>query len=222
MKIIEVEQNTPEWYAARIGRFTASNMDKIISSTGKKSTQVEKYVTKMLGEIVTGQPEEGYTNKHMERGKTMEQEACDYYAMLRQVDPKKVGFCITDDGIMGCSPDRFVGEDGILEIKTCIPSIMIEQWEKTNPKGALEQDHRPQTQCTLHIVPRKWIDTMLYCPGMKPLIVRSERNTPFLMDMVRYTMEAHTSLTARRLALQNKGYVEETADADPGKYLRAG
>lgn len=218
MKIIECEQNDPAWYEARIGRFTASNMSMIISPLGKQSTSVEKYVTQIIAEIITGKAEENaFTNKHMERGKTMEEEAADYYSMIRRCELQKIGFCVSDNDIMGCSPDRFVDGDGILEIKTCIPKIMVEYYEKPNPEAALQQEHRPQTQTTLHInTERKWIDTILYCPDMDPIIVRSERNTSYLMDMTRYVGQAQASLTHRLSVLRERGRIDERSN----KYIR--
>lgn len=217
MKIIECEQNDLAWQEARIGRFTASNMSMIISSLGKQSVSVDKYITNIIAEIITGKAEESFSNKHMERGKTMEEEAADYYSMIRRCDLKKVGFCVSDDDIMGCSPDRFVGDDGVLEIKTCLPKIMVEYYEKPNPEGALEQEHRSQTQATLHInSERKWIDTMLYCPDMEPIIVRSERMNGYLMDMMRYMSQARVSLTHRLTILRERGRIDERSN----KYIR--
>ncbi len=205
MKIIDCEQNSPEWYAARLGKITASGMSSIISPTGKQSVSVSKYVSKLIAEIITGQSDEAFKgNIHTERGHALEDEACDYYAMLRGVEPQRVGFCVTDDDKIGCSPDRLIGDDGMLEIKTCLSSIMIDHYE--NEK--LEQEHRPQTQCGLYVTGRQWIDTMLYHPSMKPIIVRSERNTPYIMDMVKFSNEAHQSLRARMVNLAQKGFID--------------
>jgi hypothetical protein len=209
MKIIECEQNSPEWYAARLGKFTASNMDKIITPTGQASKQVDKYISQLIAEIITGEPQESWKgNVHSERGKTLEQEAADYYAMLKGVELQPIGFCLTDDEMIGCSPDRLVGDDGMLEIKTCLSTIMIEYYEKKDTEATLEQDHKPQTQTGLYVTQRKWIDTMLYSPGMKPIIVRSLRQGDFIMDMVRLTKAAHKSMQARLQALREKGMID--------------
>lgn len=90
---------------------------------------------------------------------------------------------------------------------------MIEQYEK----NTLEQDHRPQTQSTLHVTERRWIDTMLYCPNMKPIIVRSERNNAYLTDMLSFASQASDALQRRLLALKNDGWVQE----DLTRFLRA-
>ena len=210
MKIIECEQNSPEWYAARLGKITASNMEKIITPTGQQSKQTEKYITQLIAEIITGESAEKFKgNQYTDRGHELEQEAADYYAMVKRVDLQQIGFCLTDDEMIGASPDRLVGDDGMLEIKICIPSIMIEYYEKKDTEAALEQDHKPQTQTGLYVVGRKWIDTILYCPGMKPIIVRSLRNCDFIMDMVRYTKDAHKTMLARIEALRGKGMIDD-------------
>jgi len=51
----------------------------------------------------------------MLRGKELEAEARDFYALANDVEVKQVGFCLSDG--YGASPDGLVGEDGLLEIK---------------------------------------------------------------------------------------------------------
>ena len=204
MKIHDVIQGDEDWHKIRLGRFTASCMDQIISPTGKQSTQVDKYINKLIAERITERSCDPFKgNVHTERGKTLEEEAADYYAMVRNVEPQIIGFCTTDDDLIGCSPDRFIGDDGILEIKTCLPHIMVEQYLK----DSLEQDHRPQTQCCLLVTGKSWIDTMLYCPDMKPIIMRSTPKDDYISDMLKFTNEAHTKMTARMAEIMTKGFV---------------
>lgn len=204
MKVIDVDQNSPEWESAKAGKFSASNMHKIISPTGKPSKQVDSYIDELIAERITGELSGSFKgNVHTERGHELEDEAADYYAMLNGVDPQRIGFCLTDDDVLGASPDRLIGEDGMLEIKTCLPRIMVEMYQCET----LEQDHRPQTQCGLYVLGRKWIDTMLYCPKMKPVIIRSEVKTDYVMDMIALTKAAHTKLVERIALITAKGYI---------------
>jgi YqaJ-like viral recombinase domain len=127
VKTIDCTQGSIEWTAARLGRITASNMEKIISPTGHESKQGDKYMNRLIAEIITGQSEESFAgNAHTERGNEFEQEAADYYAALNDLELQPVGFCLTDDGAIGCSPDRLIGEQGMLEIKTGLGHIFIE------------------------------------------------------------------------------------------------
>jgi hypothetical protein len=210
MKIIDVPQNSPEWRKVRSGRFTASGMEQIISPTGQQSKQVEKYVNQIIAERIicdSATPFKG--NANTDRGHSLEDEAADYYAMLTGTEPYRVGVCITDDEFIGCSPDRFVGEDDYLEIKTCLPHVMVEAYDRENEKEKLEQEHRPQTQCGLLVTTRKRAVTMLYCPKMTPIIVYTPRNESYIADMVKYTNEAKSLLIAKTERIKNKGYIND-------------
>ena len=85
MQIIDCEQGAPEWYAARLGIPTASAFSTILSSNKEakdKKTRTE-YMRKLAGEIITGELMESYSNVHMERGKSQEDEDRDLYASLK-------------------------------------------------------------------------------------------------------------------------------------------
>jgi len=62
MLIVNCEQNTPEWYEARLGIPTASGFDRIITTKGEVSKSREKYLYELAGEIVTGEQFVGYSN----------------------------------------------------------------------------------------------------------------------------------------------------------------
>jgi YqaJ-like viral recombinase domain len=206
----EVTQGEDAWKKLRLGIITASNMDCIISPTGQESKQVEKYIHKLLSEQITGESSDTFEgNFNTERGKEYEQEAADYYSMVNSVELQKVGFCTTNDGRLGCSPDRFVGDDGILEIKTALPHIMVQYYLS----GKLEQDHRPQTQSTLYIAERQWADTMLYNPMFKPIIIRSNRNGVFITDMLGFTDKALKMLDEKKKKLREQGCFYEPTEA---------
>lgn len=208
VKIIKCEQNTPEWHAARLGLVTASNMERIITPTGDKSDQAGKYINQLIGEQITGQSGDAFKgNFHSDRGKEFEQEAADWYSMTYEVELTKVGFCTTDDGLVGCSPDYFIGDDEMLEIKTGIPSVMIEYC--LNEK--LEQKHRPQTQSGLYVTGRSKITTLLYHPFMKPIVIPATRNLPYIISMETMLGDFHKKMQERITILRNKGYMEAAA-----------
>lgn len=204
MKIVECDQGSLEWYEARAGRVTASGMENIITPTGKASTAADKYMNKILAELITGAPSESWKgNEHSQRGHEAEDEAAQLYAMSREVELTRVGFCVTDLGTVGCSPDRFVGDDGMLEIKTALSHIVVEYILS----GKLEQEHRPQTQCGLFVTDRKWVDTMLYNPLMKPIIIRSYRDESYICNMCLYLDNFFRKLEAKKVLLRQRGYL---------------
>ena len=99
MQLHNVEQGTIAWQQARMGIPTASGFEKIITPTGKASTQAEAYSEKLLAEYILGYPVETFTgNAHTDRGKELEPQAVKFYEAQRELDTTPVGFCTTDDG----------------------------------------------------------------------------------------------------------------------------
>ncbi len=176
MKILELEQRSPEWYKARCGIPTASDFDKIITSTGAPSKQRTKYMYQLVGERLGGIVDEGYQNFAMLQGIAKEDEARSLYELI--VKPvQKVGFCLSDCGRFGCSPDGLVEEDGLVEIKCPLISTHVEYLLKN--KDEIPTDYFQQTQGQLLVTGRKWVDFLSYFPGLEPLIVREEPDETF-------------------------------------------
>ena len=112
MKIHNIDQNTPEWHALRLGKFTASNA-QAIANNGKG---LETLCFEKVAEILTGKAKESYTNDDMQRGNDLEEMARNSYELETGIVVKRVGFIEKSDRI-GCSPDGLIAEDGLQEIK---------------------------------------------------------------------------------------------------------
>ena len=50
-------------------------------------------------------------------------------------------------------------------------------------KGNLYTDYLQQVQGQLLVTGRKWCDIVSYFPGIKPVIIRVERDEPFLIKL---------------------------------------
>lgn len=176
LEIFDCEQGGETWYRLRAGIPTASEFATVLAKgkDGGASVTRRKYLYRLAGEIITSEPEATYTNADMERGHIMEEEARSMYSFLRDVTPQRVGF--VKRGNYGCSPDSFIGEDGILEIKTAKPSVLIEY--------ALSErfpaEHVAQCQGNLLVTGRQWIDLCIYWPRMEPVIRRAYRDEDYL------------------------------------------
>lgn len=175
--VLNIEQGTKEWFAARCGVPSASNFSNIITTAGAASKSAEKYMLQLAGEKVSGIKMEGYKSAAMEEGNKREQESRDAYEIMTGMKVEQVGFCYLDERRdRGCSPDGLVGEDGLLELKN--PEV------QTHVKYLLNQslpvEYFTQVQGQLYITGRKWCDFMSYFPNMRPLLIRVERNEPFI------------------------------------------
>jgi len=180
MIVIDCLQNTPEWDAVRLGIPTASQFDRIVTTTGARSKQREKYLYELAGEKITGERKEGYKNAAMDRGHDREAESREMYEFVNSVKVQIVGFCFLDNKKeIGCSPDGLVGEMGGFETKDTLPHIQIERLEK----GWSTADHFQQVQGCLYVTGREWWDLISYSRGMPPIIIRFNRDEKFIHEL---------------------------------------
>lgn len=202
LEILDCEQNSPEWHAARAGIPTASEFATVMAKgrSGGDSVTRRKYLYKLAAERLTGTVVQTWAgNADTERGHAQEGEAVDLYAFLRDVEPAKCGFLRR--GPVGCSPDRLIGDDGLLEIKTRAPHLQIELLEA----NAMPPEHKAQVQGQLWISGRKWLDFASYCPGLPPFICRVEREPVYMAGIAKAVSEFLNdldALTARIRAMQ--------------------
>jgi len=124
----DVAQYSEAYDRLKLGIPTSSNFHKIITPQGKLSKQWREYACVLIAERLLQQRIEFYNSPAMERGLIVESEAADWYEFDRDVITQRVGFITDDDHSMGCSPDRLVGEDGLLEIKAPLPHTQVEYW----------------------------------------------------------------------------------------------
>lgn len=177
MIVLECEQNTPEWDQARLGIPTASEFKKIVTSKGKASASRKKYLYKLAGEKLSGEKQDGYYGSSMAKGHEREQESRELYNFIKSVDVEQVGFCFFDENKeFGCSPDGLVGDDGGFETKNAESHVQVERIEE----GWSEASHFQQVQGSLLVTGREWWDLVSYSRGLKPIIIRFERDEDFI------------------------------------------
>lgn len=194
-KYHDVSQNTEAWEELRRGIPTASAFHKIISPLGKESEQREAYVNICIAEkILKRQIDTQIANSDaMDRGHFLEGDAMRYYEAQTGMDTKPGGFVTTDDGLIGCSPDRLVGDDGLLELKCPLPHTQIgyliaqikkERGIEVKSKLDLSIKYKPQLQGQLYVTGRKWVDILTYDPDFPDhCVTRVERDEPYLACM---------------------------------------
>ncbi|HBH26542.1 MAG TPA: exonuclease [Rhodospirillaceae bacterium] len=181
MKHHRVPQNSPEWHALRCGIPTASCFGKILTSRGEPSSQAEDYRALLLGERMTGQPSASFVSLAMEDGVKREAPAASYYALLSD-EPVELAGVFTDDAVRyGASPDRLVGERGVLEIKCPQESTHI----KNLARDCIPAIYFPQVQGQMFLAEREWCDWMSDHPDHEPAIIRVERDDAWIAKLER-------------------------------------
>lgn len=178
IEIFDFEQNSEDWRRARLGIPTASEFKVILAKGGSKDAKTRRtYMFKLAGERITGEPRDDYSNHHMERGKEMEEEARNLYALISGTEPKRVGFIRS--GRAGCSPDSLIGANGMLEIKTKLAHLQIE----CLLDDVLPPEHKAQCQGQLWVAEREFVDFVSYWPGLPPFAKRVYRDEEYIKPL---------------------------------------
>jgi len=163
MIIHDVEQGTPEWLELRKGRVTASHATAI-ATNGKG---LDTYVLELMSEYYSSGEREYYSNADMDRGNELEELAASAYEMEVGAKLEKVGF-VEYNEFVGCSPDRLVGEDGLVEIK-CPNDKNFFKFLLEGEK-AISTDYMAQMQMQMLVTGRKWCAFVAYNPNFEKSI----------------------------------------------------
>ena len=178
MKIYNVQQRTEKWLAIKAGKFSASNFHRLITPTGKPSSQAEKYIRSRAKEIITGEIEDSYIDDNMRRGNLNEPKARELYEFVTGHKVRQVGF-IEINEFVGCSPDGLIDEDGGLEIKCPKGTTQLDRLLD----GYYPQEYLPQIQGCLYVTGRKWWDFISYYPKLPPILIRIERDEEYIAKL---------------------------------------
>jgi hypothetical protein len=171
----DVAQYSEDYDRLKIGIPTSSNFHKIITPQGKPSKQWRAYACILIAERILQQRIEFYNSPAMERGLIVEAEAADWYEFDHDVTVRRIGFITDDERTMGCSPDRLVGDDGLLEIKAPLPQTQVEYWIS----GEVSERFRPQLQGQLYVSQRSWVDIVCWHDVLPKLVARVEPDQKF-------------------------------------------
>ena len=173
------DQYSEEWWEARRGLPTSSQFSRIVKSNGDPSTQRKAYLYECAAVRITGIYKESFTSAAMQEGHDREELSRWIYAMDRECIVDEVGFCISDCGRWGASPDGLIGEDGLLELKN--PSAHTHVGYLLD--GKLPTDYVQQVQGELFVTEREWADFCSYSPKLPLFIVRVNPDAEFLRKL---------------------------------------
>ena len=157
-----IEQNTPEWHQARCGSLGASAVHEALAKTktgwgaGRANAKA-----RIVLERLTGTPQESFTNAAMQWGHDQEDNAANAYAFLTDSSVEVCGI-YKHPSIEGthASPDRLVGEDGLVEIKCPNSATHLD----TLLSKKVPAKYITQMQWQMAVTGRKWCDFVSYDP----------------------------------------------------------
>jgi putative phage-type endonuclease len=179
-------QRTEEWYAARLGKVTASRVADVMAKTKTGySTSRQNYMMQLLCERLTGKKEESYNNAAMQRGTEME-------PIARAVYEAEKGLFVVETGLVdhaeiknfGASPDGLVGDDGLIEIKCPNTATHVDFLRTGKPDNKYQWQMLAQMVCT----GREWCDFVSFDDRLpEPLqfsCIRFEREQSRIEEML--------------------------------------
>jgi len=125
--IIEAEQRSPEWYAARLGVFTSSEIYRLMTKPKLKgevlSEGAKTYILEKVAESLTGIREEVFTTQAMQWGIDNEPLAKKHLARLNNWTIEETSFIKVESLNYGGSGDGWIREiNGALEVK-CLNTV---------------------------------------------------------------------------------------------------
>jgi len=181
----DIEQGTPEWFAQRCGKATASRISDIVAKTKSGySTSRANYMAQLVVERMTNQVAESYTNAAMEWGTEQE-------PFARAAYEGKTGILVDEVGAIdhptiamsAASPDGLVGDGGCLEIKC--PGTA--QHISTLLGEEVAKKYYDQMQWQMTCTESNWCDFVSYDPrmpeGLQLFIKRIVRDDKYIAEL---------------------------------------
>lgn len=155
-------QGTPEWFAARCGKFTASRFGDLMAKTKSgRGASFDNLIAAIVAERLTGRIIETYQNAAMERGVELENEArTEFEKRTGKLVMQPAFYVHPKYNFVGCSPDGEI-DDALVEIKC--PASMAKHLE------ALEGDsyansYKWQLQGQMWVTGHKLVKFVSYDP----------------------------------------------------------
>jgi len=159
-----IEQGSPEWFAQRLGKVTASRVADVIAKTKTSySTSRDNYMAQLVCERMTQTVAESYSNAAMQWGTETEPLARAAYEAHADVLVDEVAM-ITHPTIeaSGASPDGLVGDDGLVEIKCPNTATHID----TLLSQTVPSKYNTQMQWQMACTGRQWCDFVSFDPRL--------------------------------------------------------
>ena len=197
-------QQSEEWFAARLGKVTASRVADVIARTKSgPSASRANYMAELVAERLTGTRAEGFTSPAMQWGTEQEPEARLAYEFRHDVTVEQVGFIAHPSIEMsGASPDGLVAADGLVEIKCPNTATHIE----TLLTGTIPAKYETQMLWQMACTGRAWCDFASFDPRlpeeMRLFVKRFARDDARIAEMEEQVREFLFELdtTVRRLS----------------------
>jgi hypothetical protein len=187
---LDLDQRSEAWQRVRLRIPTASRFDQIILPNGKPSGKARGYFSEILWQRLTGQSAARDLSRlpAVQYGIAHEDEAAIQFQMIEGKELARIGFCLSDDGRIGCSPDRIiVGANQGVEIKcpegpTHISNLLAPLAVPVAGSDPLEK-YFAQLQGQILICGFDCVHLFSYRPEAPPFLITSQPDLAFLSKL---------------------------------------
>ena len=167
-----IEQYSNEWFDLRLGKITSSGLSALMTEPKSKSDILSEgaktYLKTKVTEKLTRSRKE-FQSEATSHGLMLEQEALSYYAFITGNKVSECGYMEKISGVYGGTPDGFVNNDGIVQIKcpfnylNHVENGLITDIETFKRK---HKDYYWQCQSDILVSGRNYCDFASYCKEM--------------------------------------------------------
>lgn len=203
-----IEQGTPEWFAQRCGKVTASRIADLMAKTRSGwGASRKNYQAQLVAERITGTVAESFSNAAMQWGTQTEPEAREAYEAHNLADVELAPF-VPHPTIpnAGASPDGFVDMgDGrnLIEIKCPNTATHIE----TLLSGKIADKYIKQMQWQMACTGAQWCDFVSYDPrvgaDLSLWIKRVDRDQALIDEIEQAVIDFNNEIEQQVSALEN-------------------
>lgn len=149
IQAIVSDQGTDGWNQARVGRFTASEIHKLMTEpktkeakeAGKLSEGAMTYVQIKVAEVMTGQPKAESYAYPLVYGKELEPQAIEYFLKLNPDFRYEPAMFVPFGDHAGGSPDGYINETDGLEVKCPFQSENMVDYLLLTDQYDLKRNH---------------------------------------------------------------------------------
>ncbi len=207
-----MQQRSEEWFAARVGKVTASRVADLMARTKSGySASRQNYMAELICERLTGVKSDRFQSAAMQWGTDVEPQARAAYAFMADVEVVEVGLCDHPSiAMFAASPDGLVGSDGLVEIKCPNTATHIDTLLSATVPGQYITQMQAQMACT----GRAWCDFVSFDPRLPAelqiWIRRVPRDDAAIASIEEETVAFLAELDGRIAALRAKYNLEST------------
>lgn len=203
----DIEQNSEEWEHIKVGMFSASSADKLLSA--KETKGYQQLISRIAEERITGLKCESNSfsgNSFTNRGHEFEPIARQDYEFRTLQAVKLIGVIIKDEWTL-CSPDGLIDENKHHQIKCPIFSTQEEYLEKAKAHADIRKiipgNYYKQMQFELNVSGREFNIFTSFHPNLKAIDIEVPIDIVMQTEINKRLEEAKQEVLARIEKIRN-------------------